>query len=171
MTFRREDANMLEWLRRLQARVERLDRGNTGVRQNDLRLGDSLFGNDNDNMPNVTNLRSGKSRPVFGVQETVFSYPGAISGGEQISGSWTAPEQIRLVNVTATMRVGAAVAFTVNTSASGAVLNTSFDTTKTVNTFTLDTAMDTGHNLFVSVTGGTLGGYDLVITVRYRPIF
>lgn len=60
MAHRREDVGMLEYIRSLEARVRRLESQNTGVRQNDLRLGNQLVRQgDDDNTLFVTDLVSG----------------------------------------------------------------------------------------------------------------
>lgn len=46
MSHRQEDEPLIPWLRRLQDRVERLEKGDKGVRQNDIRLGDMLITTD-----------------------------------------------------------------------------------------------------------------------------
>ena len=64
MSHRREDPGALEWLRRLQARVERLEKGNAGVRQNDLRLGNVVLRSREDTGLSLDNLTTGSSRQL-----------------------------------------------------------------------------------------------------------
>lgn len=82
MTVRQQDPNILDWLRKISKRLDRLEKGDKGVRVNDTRLGDTIISpNHYTNQMEMRNLKSGNMQPL-GFREIVFSWPGEMSLGD-----------------------------------------------------------------------------------------
>lgn len=80
MTARREDPSIVELLRQMRADIERLKRGDKGVRQNDIRLGDMVVTTDaQTNEICLENLITG-TKTCFG--ETVATGTGGTDDAE-----------------------------------------------------------------------------------------
>jgi hypothetical protein len=78
--IRQQDEGIRDWLRRLSSRIDRLERGDKGVRVNDTRLGDLVLKpNALTNQIEATNLQSGVMTPITSFRETVFSWPGRVA--------------------------------------------------------------------------------------------
>lgn len=83
MSIRNLDPNILTWLRNISSRVERLEKGDKGVRINDTRLGDSVLSpNTYTNQIEMKNLRSGEMTPLTSVREVVWSWSGNLVTGD-----------------------------------------------------------------------------------------
>lgn len=83
MSSRQQDAGILDWLRQLASRVDRLEKGDKGVRINDTRLGDSvLTPNTYTGQVEMKNLKDGSMTPLSGIRDLVFSYSGALAAGD-----------------------------------------------------------------------------------------
>lgn len=82
MTVRHQDENILDWLRQVSKRLDRLEKGDKGVRVNDTRLGDTILTpNHYTNQMEMRNLKSGNMQPL-GFREIVFSWPGDLILGD-----------------------------------------------------------------------------------------
>lgn len=91
MTNRHEDEPVMDWLRNLQRRVERLEKGDKGVRVNDTRLGDQVHTpNTRTNQIEVKNLKTGVMTPI-GPREQSWSWSGALTVTEDDDAANTAP--------------------------------------------------------------------------------
>lgn len=84
MSARREDVNLLTWLRRLQAEVDRLKRGDKAVRQNTLRLGNLLLQPDEANHRLIVQDLSSPSSQTKYLPDTdqSWSWPDALDNLE-----------------------------------------------------------------------------------------
>jgi len=72
MTHRREDESLITWLRGIESRVDRLEKGDKGVRQNDIRIGDILISADEDSTQlKISRLVDGDLREVGNIQGTL----------------------------------------------------------------------------------------------------
>lgn len=92
---RHQDVGLLSWLRTLQSRIERLEKGDKGVRVNDTRLGDLvLTPNSTTNQIEATNLKTGLMTPITSFRETVFSWSGAVELGASDTENESPPECI-----------------------------------------------------------------------------
>jgi hypothetical protein len=81
------DPGLLPWLRDLASRIERLEKGDKGVRVNDTRLGDSvLTPNTYTNQVEMTNLTTGEMVPLTSVRDIVWSWYGPLSGTPPLDG-------------------------------------------------------------------------------------
>lgn len=85
MAHRREDVGLLEYIQDMDADIRRLKTGDKGVRQNDLRIGNQLIQEgDDDNTLKVTDLRNGDQFVLpggsggGGLNEVTFSWPGEV---------------------------------------------------------------------------------------------
>jgi hypothetical protein len=77
--IRQQNEGILDWLRRLSSRVDRLEKGDKGVRINDSRLGDLVLRPNRDtNQIEATNLVTGDMTPISGVREAIWSWPGEL---------------------------------------------------------------------------------------------
>jgi hypothetical protein len=87
VSARNEDENILQWLRRLQARVDELTKG-AGTRQNDIRLDDWATTVNSDGCIVATNVKTGVQTIICpsseGIHEVMWSY-----GGEVLAGALT----------------------------------------------------------------------------------
>ena len=80
MSSRQLDPNLVVWLRELEARVARLEKGDKGVRVNDTRLGDSvLTPNTYTNQIEMKNLKSGSMIPISAQRDVVWSWPDVLA--------------------------------------------------------------------------------------------
>jgi hypothetical protein len=80
--IRQQNEGIVDWLRRLSSRLDRLEKGDKGVRINDTRIGDMvLSSNSNTNQIEARNLNTGDITPITSFRETVFSWPGAVALG------------------------------------------------------------------------------------------
>jgi hypothetical protein len=85
MAHRREDVNMLEYIRQLESRIKRLETKDKGVRQNDIRIGNQLISEGTvDNTLTVRDLRNNAQfvlpSPSEPYQtEVTFSWAGAVT--------------------------------------------------------------------------------------------
>lgn len=67
MSHRQEDEPLIPWLRSLQDRIDRLEKGDKGIRQNDIRLGDMLVTTNADsNQVCLNNLVTGETTCIGG---------------------------------------------------------------------------------------------------------
>lgn len=81
MSYRHQDENILAWLRDLKHRVERLEKGDKGVRVNDTRIGDAVLKpNTRTNQLELQNLSTGDMVPVSGMRDITWSWPGDMDG-------------------------------------------------------------------------------------------
>lgn len=72
MSHRQEDESLISWLKRVDSRLDRLEKGDKAVRQNDIRLGDAIVSVDEDSTQLVINrLVDGDRREVGNIQGTV----------------------------------------------------------------------------------------------------
>lgn len=79
MTTRHEDEGILDTLRDMKRRIERLEKGDKGVRVNDTRLGESvLTPNTYTNQIEMKNLGTGSMTPISGVRDVSWSWPGEV---------------------------------------------------------------------------------------------
>lgn len=80
--IRNVDPNLLKYIQDLQSRIERLEKGDKGVRVNDTRLGNSVLSpNTYTNQVEMKNLKSGEMTPLTSVREVVWSWPGVLGIG------------------------------------------------------------------------------------------
>ena len=78
--IRQQNEGVIDWLRRLSSRLDRLEKGDKGVRVNDTRIGDMvLSSNSNTNQIEARNLNTGATTPITSFRETVFSWPGSVA--------------------------------------------------------------------------------------------
>lgn len=83
MSVRNVDPNLLAYIQDLKSRVERLEKGDKGVRVNDTRLGNSVLSpNTYTNQVEMTNLKSGEMVPLTSVREIVWSWSGIMEVGD-----------------------------------------------------------------------------------------
>ena len=77
--IRQQNEGIIDWLRRLSSRVDRLEKGDKGVRINDVRVGDLVLRPNRDtNQIEATNLATGDMTPISGAREAVWSWPGEV---------------------------------------------------------------------------------------------
>lgn len=83
MSIRNVDANLLAYIQDLKSRIERLEKGDKGVRVNDTRLGDSVLSpNTYTNQVEMKNLKSGEMVPLTSIREVVWSWAGPLEVGD-----------------------------------------------------------------------------------------
>ena len=81
--IRNVDPNLLKYIQDLQSRIERLEKGDKGVRVNDTRLGNSVLSpNTYTNQVEMKNLKSGEMVPLTSVREIVWSWSGVLEVGD-----------------------------------------------------------------------------------------
>lgn len=93
------DASLLSYIRDLNSRIERLEKGDKGVRVNDTRLGNSVLSpNTYTNQIEMKNLKSGEMVPLTSIREIVWSWSGALEmpdgGGNTISPPEVVPDTL-----------------------------------------------------------------------------
>lgn len=110
MTARNEDPKILEWLRRLQARVDQIDKG-AGTRQNDIRLGDWATKVNDAGCIVATNVKTGVQTITcpndvveqIVVHEVMWNFNGPISPGSPDLGAssptWYPHAGIRMIEL------------------------------------------------------------------------
>ena len=81
--IRNIDPNLLAYIRDLNSRIERLEKGDKAVRVNDTRLGNSVLSpNTYTNQVEMKNLKSGEMVPLTSVREIVWSWSGEVITGD-----------------------------------------------------------------------------------------
>jgi hypothetical protein len=171
MTYRREDETAIMWLRNLQARIERLEKSDKGVRQNDIRLGDMVVTTDagTDEIC-IENLITGDvvclGQPNT---EVIFSYPDEVNTAGQVSGAYKvregciATEIVVSVQTADTSPIQVTVFF--GTIASRVVTLPAGETEVTL---TLNQTCPAGLRVYIEMTDvGDSTATDLVAIVRF----
>ena len=93
--IRNIDPNLLKYIQDLQSRIERLEKGDKGVRVNDTRLGNSVLSpNTYTNQIEMTNLKSGEMVPLTSVREIVWSWSGELEGVGVLSPPEVVPDTL-----------------------------------------------------------------------------
>jgi hypothetical protein len=81
--IRNVDPNLLAYIRDLNSRIERLEKGDKAVRVNDTRLGNAVLSpNTYTNQIEMKNLKSGEMVPLTSVREVVWSWSGTLQTGD-----------------------------------------------------------------------------------------
>jgi hypothetical protein len=77
------------------SRIERLEKGDKGVRVNDTRLGNSVLSpNTYTNQIEMKNLKSGEMTPLTSIREIVWSWSGDLNGGGTLSPTEVVPDTV-----------------------------------------------------------------------------
>jgi hypothetical protein len=111
MAHRREDVSMLEVIRQMDARIKRLETQDKGVRQNDIRIGNQLIREgEDDNTLSVTDLRDGSQfiLPGGDDEETIYNDMISLTQPHNLSNTisffssptWVAPFNLEFVDMT-----------------------------------------------------------------------
>lgn len=169
MSYRREDQGLVEYIQSLEARIKRLEGGDKGVRQNDIRLGNMVVTtNVETNQICIENLDTGETQ-CFGAasDEVIFSHPDEVEDDGERSGPYPVKTSCIARTITVAARVAPSSAVTVTMYFGTATHEIVLGAGQTVNTITVEQGCAAGMHIIAEITEAGSGAEDLTVTVRF----
>ena len=180
MSFRGTDPNLQAYLRGLEDRLRRVERGTGQVRQNTIRLGNWVLEAEGDSYVKMTNLVTGAESRVGDPTEVVFpdsavpwSYAGVVNpDADVLPATWSHVNAIRLKRLTVEFQTPGTVPYTVNTRVGGVSRGThTINAGESQRTWPLDINVGAGVKFWPLLSANASGdAEDMSITYWFEEL-